>query len=231
MSATEKIVKIDFRNVFSPGFLLVFSALFVAAHVDQSLNKQIERVIQSPTGLSNMIFLWGTLSLLSSLLFPLIISFLCSHTLARLESSSADFLKSKFELGLLETVRAWGKTFIWCFAFIIPGIIKYSYYLLTPFVVVFSRDYAKGNVDALELSEKITKLFFWRLNFWIFVFYMFIPIVLSSLLDEKRLFRSHPVTATLSVVLETFIVFLFHYAILKPFIKYLNEIEAPHAAV
>ncbi len=172
-----------------------------------------------------MIFLWGALSLLSSLFFPLITSFLCCHTLAAFKADRTQFIRSKFELGLIETLRAWGQTFIWCFAFIIPGLIKYTYYLLTPFVVIFSKNYEAGLVDALQMSEKISKLFWWKLNFWLTVFYMIIPLVLSSLLDEKRLFRSHPVSATLCVLMETGIVFLFHYVILKPFIILLNEVE------
>ena len=217
--------KIEFKNTFSPGFLLVFSALMVATITDQSINKQIEQTIQSPTGLSNMIFLWGALSLLSSLMFPLITSFLCCHTLAAFKTDRSQFLRTKFELGLIETLRAWGQTFIWCFAFIIPGLLKYTYYLLTPFVVIFSKNYEAGLTDALKMSEKISKLFWWKLNFWLAVFYMIVPIVLSSLLDERRLFRFHPVSATLCVVMETGIVFLFHYVILKPFIQLLNQIE------
>lgn len=172
-----------------------------------------------------MIFLWGALSLLSSLFFPLITSFLCCHTLAAFKTDRTQFISSKFELGLIETLRAWGQTFIWCFAFIIPGLLKYTYYLMTPFVVIFSKNYEAGLTDALEMSEKISKLFWWKLNFWLTVFYMVIPLVLSSLLDEKRLFRFHPVSATLCVLMETGIVFLFHYVILKPFITLLNEVE------
>lgn len=224
MSAT---VKINFKNVYGSGFLLVFSALLAAALVDQSLNKQIEGVIQSRDGLSNMIFLWGGLSLVSSLLFPMIISFLCCHTLAGIPLGRREFIKSKFELGLLEMLRAWGKTFLWTFAFVLPGFVAYTYYFLTPFVVIFSRDYADGKVDALKYSAKLTSLFFWRLNLWLTVFYMGAPILLSTLLDEKRVFRLSPFTATLSVLLETLLVFIFHYLILKLFIHYLNKVEAP----
>lgn len=228
MSAT---VNINFKNVYGPGFLLVFSALLLAAMVDQSLNKQIEGVIQSREGLSNMIFLWGGLSLVSTLLFPMIISFLCCHTLAGFPMGRREFIKSKFELGLLETLRAWGKTFLWTFAFVLPGLVAYTYYFLTPFVVIFSKDYADGKVDALKHSAKLTKLFFWRLNLWLTVFYMAVPFSLSTLLDEKRVFRLSPLTATLSVLLETLLVFMFHYLILKPFIHYINEVEAPDVTV
>lgn len=232
MNAFEVVsahIKIEFKNTFSVGFLLVFSALMIATIADQSINKHIERAIQSPTGLSNMIFLWGALSLLSSLFFPLIVSFLCCHTLAAIKIGRPQFLKDKFELGLIETLRAWGQTFIWCFAFIIPGLIKYSYYLLTPFVVMFSKNYEAGQVDALKMSEKISKMFWWKLNFWLTVFYMIIPLVLSSVLDERQIFKFHPVSATLCVVLETGIVFLFHYLILKPFINCLNLLEVPNS--
>ncbi|OFZ32152.1 MAG: hypothetical protein A2622_13850 [Bdellovibrionales bacterium RIFCSPHIGHO2_01_FULL_40_29] len=221
-------VKIEFKNALSAGFLLVFSALFVATAVDQSLNKQIERVIQSPQGLSNIIWLWGALSMAASLLFPLIISLLCCHTLARPTVPRLQFVKSKLELGLIETLRAWGMTFIWSFAFIIPGLIKYTYYLLTPFVVMFSTQYERGEVDALKLSTEISKKFWWRLNFWLALFYFALPIMISSVLDEYRVFRLHPVTATLCVLLETFILFIFHFIMLKLFIKYLHEIEVPN---
>ena len=227
-SVVSANIKIEFKNTFGVGFLLVFSALMIATLADQSINKHIERAIQSPSGLSNMIFLWGALSLLSSLFFPLIVSFLCCHTLAAIKIGRPQFMKAKFELGLIETLRAWGQTFIWCFVFIIPGLIKYSYYLLTPFVVMFSKNYEAGFVDALKMSEKISKMFWWKLNFWLAVFYMIIPLVISSFLDERRIFKFHPLSATLCVVMETGIVFLFHYVILKPFINCLNKLEEPN---
>ncbi len=202
----------------------------VATLVDQSLNKHIELAIQSPTGLSNMIFLWGALSLLSSLFFPLITSLLCCHTLAGMNVNLSQFFKAKFELGLIETLRAWGQTFIWCFVFIIPGLLKYTYYLLTPFVVIFSKNYEVGLVDALKQSEKISKMFWWKLNFWLTVFYLIIPLALSSLLDEKRIFKYHPWAATFCVLLETGIIFLFHYVILKPFLDCLNQLESTNSA-
>ena len=69
----------------------------------------------------------------------------------------------KFELAFVETLRAWGKTFLWCFLFIIPGLIKYTYYLMAPFVVLFSRKYAAGEEDALKYSEQLSKKF-WTLG-------------------------------------------------------------------
>lgn len=181
--------------------------------------------MQSSTGLSNMIWFWGALSLFSSLMFPLYSSFLCAHTLANLEGNALKYTGRKFELGLIETLRAWGKTFLWCFLFIIPGLIQYTYYLMAPFVVLFSKKYEAGEVDALDYSKRISKKFWHRLNLWLLVFYMVLPLTISSLLDEYLLFRTHPISATFSVLLETFLYFAFHFVVLKLFLRYLNEFE------
>ena len=218
-------IKVEFNQRLQVGFLLIFSAVFVATIVDQSLNRQIDSIIRSSQGLSNMIFVWGAASLLSTLFFPLLISLLCSQTLANQNSAFWVMFNEKFELGLIETLRAWGKIFLWSFVFIIPGVVKYTYYLMSPFVVFFSKKYAAGEVDALEYSTQLSKKFFWRLNFWLFLFYLMIPIATSTLLDEYKLFSLHPVSAIACVALESFLILAFHFFILKLFFKYLNEFE------
>ena len=205
--------------------MLIFLAVLVAAIVDQGLNKEIEQVIRSPDGLSNMIWVWGFGSLGSSLFFPLLISMLCSYTLSDTFSSKRKMMTEKFELSLIETLRAWGKTFLWCFLFILPGLIKFTYYLMAPFVVLFSKRYAAGEVDALDYSEELSKKFWWRLNLWLTLFYLVIPLALSLVLDEYRLFQIHPLSAVASVLFESVLVFVFHFLILKLFIRYLDEAE------
>lgn len=199
--------------------------MLASSLADQSLNRKIEQVIKSPDGLSNMIWVWGLASLASSLFFPLLISMLCSYTLSTAFSSKRRLMKDKFELCLIETLRAWGKTFLWCFAFIIPGLIKYTFYFMAPFVVLFSKKYEKGEVDALELSEKISKKFWWRLNIWLTLFYFLLPIALSTSLDEFKVFQFHPISATICVLFESIMVFVFHFLILRLFIRFLNEVE------
>jgi hypothetical protein len=219
-------INIEFKNTFKPGFLLVFLALLIATFTDQLLNKQIESLIQTPDGISSSIWFWGALSLFSSLLFPLLSSLLCAHTLANFETTPFHFVGSKYELGLIETLRAWGQSFLWGFVFIIPGLIYFTYYIIVPFVVMFSKKYAAGEVDALVYSKKLSKKFWYRLNWWIFVFYMVLPMGISSVLDEYLIFKTHPVTAFLIVLLETFIYFAFHFVILRLFMRYLNEFES-----
>ncbi len=221
----QQTIKIEFKRIFSLNFLLIFLAVLLSTLTDQSLNRKIEHIIKSPDGLSNMIWVWGFASLGSSLLFPLLISMLCSYTLSNAFLSKRQMLKEKFELALIETLRAWGKTFLWCFVFIIPGLFKYIYYLLSPFVVFFSKKYEDGQVDALELSEKIAKKFFWRLNIWVTLFYFLLPITLSATIDEFKVFQFHPISATVCVLFESILIFVFHFLILRLFLRFLNEVE------
>ncbi len=162
---------------------------------------------------------------MSALFFPLLISVLCAYVLIITNQKINDFFAENLELSLIETLRAWGKTFLWSFVFLLPGVIKYVHYILTPFVVMFSRKYKNGEVDALEYSTVISKHFRGMLNLWLAVFFVVVPIFMYAIFDEYRVFSTHPVAATILVFVEAVILLLFHYLILKLFIKYLNEVE------
>jgi hypothetical protein len=135
--------------------------------MDQYLTKQVENLISSKDGLSNMIWVWGGLSVLSAILFPLLISIFCAYFFITSTKSLNEFVEDNFELSLIETLRAWGKTFLWSFVFLLPGVFKYINYILTPFVVMFSKKYKRGEVDALEYSTLISKKFFWSIKLWL----------------------------------------------------------------
>lgn len=172
-----------------------------------------------------MIWVWGGLSVFSAIFFPLLISMLCAFVLVSGHQKIKNFLTENLELSFLENLRAWGKIFLWSFVFILPGIVKYIDYFLTPFVVLFSRRYKSGEVDALEYSTKISKHFWWRIQLWLAVFYVIVPILFYALFDEYRIFATHPISATALVFLAAVVQLLFHFVILKLFINYLNELE------
>lgn len=220
--------KINLINLDVKLVLLIFLAVFGFNFTDQLVTSQIEMGMRSQDGIDTLVWLWVGLSLVSSFLFPLLIAFLCSYALAGLylpATTFKNFLKDKFELSLVETLRAWGKSFLWSFLFIIPGLIKFTYYFLTPYVVFFSNRYSCGEVDALEYSTLITKKIWWRLNGWLFVFYAFIPLTTSLFFDEYKSFALHPVTASLFSIAETGFIILFHYFILRLFLGSLKTFE------
>lgn len=218
-------IKVEFNRAFWKVFLLIFSAVLISTYVDQLLNRQIDSIIRSPQGLSNSIWFWGACSLLSSLFFPLVISLFCSQTLANAHGSYRKIFSNKFELAVIETLRSWGKTFLWCFVFILPGLYFFAFYILVPYIVYFSKKYEAGEVDALKYAVQLGRKFFWRLQWWLTVFYFCIPFATSTLFDEYKLFNVHPTAAIFCVLLETVIILAFNYVMLKSLFKYLNEVE------
>ncbi len=230
----QKISPFNFITAAKIGFLPVFGALVIYAILDQFINSKIQQILQSQNGISQTIWFWATSAIALSLLVPLFTSFITcfafsktlknDHNLSAYVFADANTeFSNKFELSLIETLRAWGKTFLWCFVFIIPGLIKYSYYLMTPFVVFFSKKYLRGEVDALELSEKISKDFWWKLNLILFVFYFVIPLTMTSLFDSSKKISSTPVLACVIIAVETFWLLLMHYFLLKYFLFHLKN--------
>ena len=224
-----QVKKFNLKAVLNPIFLLIFSALIFSNLTDQYLQKQVEELISSKDGLSNIIWFWGFISILSAILFPLVISLLCAFLLVsnqqKVENKMSVFFAENIELSLIEILRSMGKVFLWSFLLIIPGVIKYIDYLLAPFVVMFSKRYKNGEVDALEYYTEISKKFWWSIKLWVVLFYVIIPIMIYALFDELRVFSEHPISATALTFVESVIELLFHFIILKLFIKFLNNFE------
>ena len=208
--------------------------MFLSTLSDQVLTSKVESIVSSKDGLSNMIWVWGGLSLLSAILFPMIMAMLCSYSiLGRTDSAATDFMKSNIELSIIENMRAWGKAFMWSFLLILPGIAKFILYTLTPYVVLFSKNYKTGKVDALEYSTLITKKHLKEVNWWLTVFYLFIPTALYVIGEPYRLISETPAKATILILIRTLSEYCFHYFMLKIFINFINENEnlaAPETA-
>lgn len=220
------IQKKNYIDAMKSGFVLIFSATLIFTVLQQYLDSKIEKIIQSPTGLDSMIWFWGFLSLLTALLFPLLQSLLCSFYLTvefSIDKNIKLFFSRFFEMSLIEVLRSWGKSFLWFLLFIIPGLIKYSYYMLAPFVVLFSKLYQIGKVDALELSEIIFKKYWIYFSVQFFLFYFLMPVVLSTALDQYRTFNAHPFSASGTLAFETLMILFFHYLILRKVFQHLNE--------
>jgi hypothetical protein len=231
-----QVNKLSLKSVFTPLFLLIFSALFLSTLTEQILTKKVEALISSKDGLSNMIWVYVGISLLSAILFPLITAMLSSFSILKesLKSinphvSAGRFIADKIELSLIETMRAWGTAFLWSFVFILPGIWKLIAFILTPYVVMFSKKYQAGEVDALEYSTKICKAYFKRVNWWLTVFYLFVPVVLYFVGEPYRLIMKTPAQATVLVFIRTIVEYLFHYYMIQVFIDFINEYESEPA--
>jgi hypothetical protein len=225
------INKLKFFKALKSSFLLIFLATLIFRIVDQFTTKQIEGIIRSSDGISSSIWLWGGLSLFLSILFPTLVAIISLYALKNNSLRQfGSFLGNNLELSILETMRAYGISILWGFLFIIPGLIKMSYYYLTTFVVLFLPEYAEGKVDALKKSDEISKHHWVTLNLLITLFYFIIPIITSTIFDEYTVFDKHPLSAAAYCGLEAVFTLLFHYIVLKLFLGYFttSNIQGAH---
>lgn len=220
-------------NALKTAFLPIFLALLISGSLDQFINSKIEAILRSPQGLSQTVWFFGAISIFSSLFFPLIVSFFASFALSCSISdkeysqfiplSLNQFFKENFELSFLEIIRSWGKTFLWTFVFIVPGFVKFFLYMPTPFVVFFSKRYKSGEVDALELAQKISRKYWLWLLTYMTVFTFVLPMSLSLGMDQYRVFSEYAVYATLLTAIDAVIVIIFHYYILKLILQFIKK--------
>ena len=98
------------------------------------------------------------------------------------------FLKNHFELGLIESLRAFFQAVLWGLLFIIPGLVKMIRYQLVLFIVACDPEYQKGHVDALKKSATLTRSLFWGLTVLILFF-----AALSFALTPNMSFSKDPV--------------------------------------
>ncbi|MBY0452340.1 MAG: hypothetical protein K2P92_04835 [Bdellovibrionaceae bacterium] len=214
--------------LWTPLFLLIFSAMFLSTLGDQIITTQIEKLIGSKNGLSNMIWFWGSISLVNAILLPMTTALISSFLVVQFNKKSEgglSFTFDHFELLTIETLRAWGKCFLWSFVLVLPGIWKFFTYTLTPYVVLFSKKYARGEVDALAYSEHICKKNWKAVNKWLTVFYLVVPIASYVLFEPFRVLAITPVRGTLLILLKTVVELAFHYQMLKIMIEFINKTE------
>lgn len=224
-----QVKELSIKSVFTPFFLLIFAAMFVSTFTDQYITLKVERLVSSPKGLSDMIWVWGSLSLITAIFFPMLFAVLCSYNIVKRPPEIGDYIEENLEHSMIESLRAWGKSFMWSLLFIFPGLAKFILYTLTPYVVLFSKKYKSGEVDALQYSSQICKANLKKVNLWLTVFYLIIPITLYIVAEPYRLLRDHPIAGTAIVFFKTLAEYGFHYMMLKIFFNYMNQTEFAEA--
>jgi hypothetical protein len=185
--------KTFFRTILRVGLpLLILSIL--GSLLDQWITSKMEAMLLSPQGTSHMVWFYGALSLIWSLVDPLLGLLLILSTLQPLPMMR--FWRQTFPQAMIELMRAWGKAMMWSFLLIIPGLIRFVRYLFVPFVVCLDPAYAAGEREALQYSIALSKGRMWKLFGIFFLSSMLFPAVMTTF-DEWRSFSIHPASATL----------------------------------
>ncbi|MGZ3768883.1 MAG: hypothetical protein ACXVCP_03985 [Bdellovibrio sp.] len=196
-----------FKKVFLPLFVLVV----FTNNIDQYLNIRIESALMDPTAPQQKIFLFGFLSLLSSIIFPILCLTAALYGLNCLSGwnkSLSAFLQKNLNQIYIETLRSWGKTLLWSLLFILPGIWKFIEYGLVPFVVTSSPKYDDGKEDALKRSAEIVRHHKLLVAGVFIFFHIFIPLTLSALFDSYRLLWKTPISSLLLSALDAYLLLI-----------------------
>lgn len=189
------------------GIPLFFISL-VTTSLDQLLNSLIRQEVLSMEGISYKLWFFGSLSLLNSILFPLLIIMIVLFCSQEQFKHLLLYLRQHFEQTLIEVLRATGKVSFWSLCFVIPGLIKYIQFSFLPIVVILDPIYAIGRRDALLTSKKQVNMIFWKISFLIFLFSFLFPLVLSQW-EEKKMLLTHPFWALFFVFLDMNLIILF----------------------
>lgn len=195
------LFKNAFKKLIQLKLFLVPIILFfwISSIFEHFLVKKIEILINGTEPSTASLMGFASLHLLNGILFPTLITLLAlSHI--RNKKNGAPFYQIEYgpsEQLFIEMLRSWGKTAWWFFAFILPGLYKFVAYAFVPIVVFLDPEYDKGNVDALQASEKQFRKRVWATCFVFLVFYFVFPIMLSSFLDSYKDFNETPGLALL----------------------------------
>jgi hypothetical protein len=176
-------------------FLISAAGIFF----DQTLTQKMEALLMDPLGTSQWIWFYGLLSMLLSLIFPVLATVLTLAVLAH--KDSLQFFKNKFPQLFKEQLRAWGHIMTWSLLLIIPGVVKFIQYLAVPFVITLDPQYSKGQRDALRGSRDLSKGKMLKLSAWSLLFIVVLPMALTSI-DDYKSFSDTPVFALLICLLE-----------------------------
>jgi len=183
----------DTLKNFKPIPLLLGLFLLIAYQtIDAGMTHILEMLFRSPEGTPNWVWFVALFSVVVNLIFPLMISFWLLFQFKRSHDGRKDF-----ELLVIEHMRAWGHTLSWTFVFILPGIYKWLSFAFVPFVVLFSKKYRDGEVDALKHSAHVFRKTWWKIIPVVLVFSLVVPFFLTTSFDQYREIWNTPVGSVL----------------------------------
>jgi hypothetical protein len=177
----------------------IFIWMILGGGLDQWLTERMQKILSDPDGLSNWIWAYGFASVVVSMVFPMI-------TLLWIVNKKTTL--SGITQLLIESLRAWGKAMTWGFLLIIPGVIQWLKLSFVPFVTLESQTYARGEIDALETSRKLSKGHLWHITGLMMLFSVLLPLLLTTW-DEERMIWNTPLASLTLTLIETVFTILF----------------------
>ncbi len=188
--------------------------------MDAGTTSVLQTLFRSPSGTPNWVWFIAIFSVLLNLFFPLLITY---WLLAQLKKTPT--WRGDFQQMVIEHLRAWGHVLSWSFLLFLPGIWKWLSYTFVPFVVLFSRKYQTGQVDALKHSSKLFRKTWWKIIPIILIFSLILPMGLTANFDQYRIIWENPIGALLLGLVDFGFLLLSLVIVFAIFINSLHEVD------
>ncbi len=226
-------------NFFIRNFLILkriglplFVLTLIYTSLDQVLTINTEAAMQSPNGANSLIWLYGFVSLVIGISFPILGVLVVIYGGQNAETSESGLLQyilQHVNQMSIEILRSWGKTLMWSLLFILPGLWKYLEYTMIPFVVTMSKAYERGDEDALVASTHLVRIKLFKIVIILLIFHFIFPSILTVFFDEYRLVWRTPIAALGLTLLDVYL-FIFSTQLLMEIFENQNQREVSNAS-
>lgn len=206
----------------------VIGIFVFGAWLDQSVVKLMEQEMMNPEGAGPRLWMWAGASLGINLVYPLA-SLVVALSVFDEAANPRNIIRN-IDFAFRESLRSFGKSLLWGFLLILPGLYKAMRYSLTSFVVCLDPAYHKGERDALKASEEMTGGVWPKILGLFVLFGVLIPLMGSSLSSYKS-FENSASTAFALSALDAFFFVAWNTSLLLIFFKKMNKGENPHVAL
>lgn len=221
----------DSLRVFKKAFPFAFPLIVLSSNLEQLLNKLVEGAVRNPQGAQSDVIFYGALSIIWSVAFPVfltasILYFICSER--DFTAPFTSFIKKHLNQLYIEIMRAWGKSLLYGLLLILPGFWKFIKLIYVPYVVVASRQYEQGQIDALATSEAVFAKHRVATIMIIFTAYIFLPLFMAALFDGYRSLVQTPLPSLLLNAIDTYFIIFVHFIL---FTIFKNEVRKSESHV
>lgn len=203
-------LRLSLRRVGTP--LVIW---FILTQIfDQWVMDSTSQALNSESGGMAKIWIFAGLSILSSVVGPVVATVLVLSSWVKTDQPAGFFLGQHLSLLIREQLRVLGQIMLWGLLFIIPGVVRFFELSLVPWVVCFDPEYNQGQKDALKESRHIFYRIWFLMIPLLVVFWVLVPLLMTGL-DSYRSYFETPLTALGLSLVDVFAFIVFQWLLSK----------------
>lgn len=209
------------------GFIPFFGVWVLSACIDQYLGERIEAIVRSPSGPNASLIIFSFFSIISGLLFPLLMTVIAIHALAlkNHKLKLLDFAGKNFQQMFIEDMRSWGQILLYSLLLIVPGVIRYIQLCFVQFIVTTSPAYDRGEQDALKFSTKLVNKNWLTILGIMLIFHILFPVFITTLFDQYKNLLVTPLQSLILSALSTYISFMGFHLLYRVYSSQMHKIN------